>query len=164
VKRSPRTSPQCTATNSLGFRCGHNAIPNSDKCQFHTSSEQPFEDLDPPIVEIKDPVEFSSAQEFAKAVLESEEFFDYVVAGIKSRKIPAVLILRLMDYAEGWGKPPERVEHTGKDGEAIVTEVRRVIVYAAPQEEPKATNSEILELDGEDLDIPLIPVAPRRMH
>lgn len=182
MKRTFRTQPQCTATSSLGLRCGHSALVDSDRCQFHPRSQEEIpaiqeEILDPPVVEIQNtppndpPVEFTSAQEFAKAVLESQEFFSYVLSGLASRKIPAALLLRLMDYADGWGKPPERVEHTGKDGEAIVTEVRRVIVHTMP-EEPKLSQqlpqiSSItpdVEIEDGDMDIPMIPVAPRKMH
>jgi hypothetical protein len=49
--------------------------------------------------------------------------------------LPSAVITRLMDHA--WGKPVERVEHTGKGGEPIVTEVRRVIVHVQePEAEP----------------------------
>lgn len=79
-------------------------------------------------------LEITDAQEFAKAVLESRDFREYVFYGIRKRDIPPTVLLRLMDY--GWGKPAERVEHTGKDGEPIqVTEVRRVIIRSAPTPE-----------------------------
>ena len=69
-----------------------------------------------------------AAAEFATLVLSSREFRTYVRSGLVLGDLPPALITRLMDY--GWGKPPERVEHTGKDGKPIevVTEVRRTIV------------------------------------
>jgi hypothetical protein len=71
-----------------------------------------------------------SAKDFADTVLNSLEFRHYIVAGLKIGNLPSAILTRLMDYA--WGKPPERVEHTGKDGKPIetVTEVRRVVVHA----------------------------------
>ena len=65
---------------------------------------------------------------FSQAVLRSEEFRIYVAEGLTRKNLPPAVMLRLMDH--GWGKPPERVEHTGKDGAPIITEVRRVIVRA----------------------------------
>lgn len=66
---------------------------------------------------------------FAQAVLNSFEFRQYIVNGLRLGELPAAVIVRMMDLA-GWQKPPERIEHTGKDGNPIetITEVRRVIV------------------------------------
>lgn len=163
MKRIQNSLPRCTALNSLGFRCGHNAVPNSDRCQFHPleipavlakADDEPIENP---------PFEIDNAQQFARDVLHSVEFREYIAINLRNGKIPAVVILRLMDYAEGWGKPPERIEHTGKDGEAIVTEIRRVIVHTK-EEEKQLPDIESVVVDEESLDLPLIPVAPRRMH
>ena len=69
-----------------------------------------------------------SAKEFAALVVHSHEFKRYIVNGLTIGDIPPAILCRLMDYA--WGKPTERVEHTGKDGAPIetITEVRRVLV------------------------------------
>lgn len=74
-----------------------------------------------------------SGKEFARAVLDSREFKQYVSTSLKACTIPSAILTRLMDYA--WGKPPERVELTGKDGKPIeqITEIRRVIVRPEPQ-------------------------------
>lgn len=70
------------------------------------------------------------AEKFCKAVLDSFEFRQYIVHGLTLGSIPAAVMLRIMDKA-GWQKPPEQIEHTGKDGKPIeITEVRRVIVQA----------------------------------
>lgn len=71
------------------------------------------------------------AEAFCKAVLNSLEFRRYIVNSLTLGSLPSAVMLRLMDMA-GWQKPPERIEHTGKDGQPIetVTEVRRVVVRA----------------------------------
>src|SRR5678810_302396 len=75
-----------------------------------------------------------SAKDFAVKTLSSKEFQLYIRNGIIAGDLPSAIVLRLMDY--GWGKPPERIEHTGKNGEPIesITEVRRVIIHAVPAE------------------------------
>lgn len=77
------------------------------------------------------------AETFCKAVLNSREFRRYIVNGLTLGELPSAIMIRLMDMA-GWQKPPDRVEHTGKDGQPIVTEVRRVLVHVAQQEEDDA--------------------------
>jgi hypothetical protein len=83
----------------------------------------------PRLEDIKDP------KAFAEAVLDSYEFRQYIVNGLRLGELPAAILIRVMDLA-GWQKPPERVEHTGKDGEPIqtVTEVRRVVIRASEEE------------------------------
>jgi hypothetical protein len=82
---------------------------------------------------------FQTAEEFSQAVLSSPEFFRYIINSLALGTLPSGVLTRLMDY--GWGKPPERVEHTGKNGQPIeVTEVRRVIVRHSPvveEDEPQ---------------------------
>lgn len=77
-----------------------------------------------------------TGKSFADAVLRSEEFRLYIVEGLTEKTLPPAVLCRLIDH--GWGKPPDRVEHTGKDGQPIetITEVRRVIVRM-PVEEPE---------------------------
>jgi hypothetical protein len=76
--------------------------------------------------------DITDSKAFALAVLDSREFRQYIVSGLTLGNLPgfASILGKLMDHA--WGKPPERVEHTGKDGKPIetITEVRRVIVRA----------------------------------
>lgn len=55
-------------------------------------------------------VEVKDAKAFAKAVLESKDFREYIIYGLRNRDISPTVIIRLMDYAEGWGKPVEQVE------------------------------------------------------
>jgi hypothetical protein len=73
-------------------------------------------------------VDVSDTKEFCKRVLESREFRQYILQGIVMHMIPPAILTRVMDH--GWGKPPEKHEHTGANGEPIktITEVRRVIV------------------------------------
>ena len=72
---------------------------------------------------------------FSDAVVQSEEFRLYVIEGLTERDLPPAVLCRILDHA--WGKPPERVEHTGKDGQPIesVTEVRRVVVHVQGESE-----------------------------
>lgn len=72
--------------------------------------------------------DIADSRVFSLAVLDSREFRTYVVNALTLGTLPAAVLCRLMDYA--WGKPPERVEHTGRDGRPIetVTEVKRTIV------------------------------------
>lgn len=88
-------------------------------------------------------LEITDAKQFAKAVLESRDFRQYIVFGLRSGKVPPAVMLRLMDYADGWGKPVERVEHTGKDGQPIetVTEVRRVVIRVDARPEPETIDA-----------------------
>lgn len=73
--------------------------------------------------------DITDSKAFAKAVLESREFRQYIVNGLTLGDLPSAILCRLMDY--GWGKPVERVEHSGPDGQPIetVAEVRRVVVH-----------------------------------
>jgi len=89
----------------------------------------------PPRPEPKKP-ELLSAQEFALEIVSSPEFVTYIKNGVMCGDLPSAIVCRLMDYA--WGKPPDRVEHTGKDGNPIVTEVRRVVVHVGETEEAQA--------------------------
>lgn len=75
-------------------------------------------------------LESLSGREFADAILSSRIFRRYIIDGMRLGTIPATVMTRFFDYATNWGKPPDRIEHTGRDGRPIetVTEVRRVIV------------------------------------
>ena len=79
--------------------------------------------------------DITDSKAFALAVLSSREFRSYIVNSLVLGELPSAVICRLMDY--GWGKPPERVEHTGKDGRPIetITEVRRVIIRGQQPEQ-----------------------------
>jgi hypothetical protein len=108
--------------------------PTEESILAEELAESPFLD-----VQITDP------QEFAQAVLQSRDFRQYILIGLQTQELPSSVILRLMDYA--WGKPVERVEHTGKDGQPIVTEVRRVVIRV---------NATPVEDVSEEVDHPLI--------
>jgi hypothetical protein len=70
------------------------------------------------------------APTFAKAVLDSREFRQYIVHGLTLGTIPPAILTRIMDLA-GWVKPAKTIEHRDGDGNLVgtVTEVRRVIVH-----------------------------------
>lgn len=92
---------------------------------------QPEPPAEPSLVDITD------AKAFGKAVMESREFRQYIVDGLRLGNLPGFssILGRFMDHV--LGKAPDRVEHTGKDGQPIetVTEIRRVLVR--PQAEPE---------------------------
>lgn len=76
-----------------------------------------------------------TAQQFCEACVNSYEFRRYIVNALALGDIPAGVVTHLMNRA--WGKVPDKIEHTGKDGAPIetVTEVRRVIVRRTVEEE-----------------------------
>lgn len=86
--------------------------------QLETRTEPTVERL----LDVTDP------KAFCAGILESREFRQYIVHGITLGDLPPAVMCRIIDHA--WGKPPDRIEHTGKDGNPIetITEVRRVIV------------------------------------
>ena len=84
---------------------------------------------------ISELLDTSDPVEFCKQILDSREFRQYLFTGIACGDIPPAVMCRVIDHA--WGKPVDRVEHTGKDGQPIetVTEVRRVIVRVGERAE-----------------------------
>lgn len=68
-----------------------------------------------------------TGREFARAVCDSVDFRRYIVGGLRSGDLPPAIGTRLMDHA--WGKPVDRVEHSGVNGQPIITRVERVIVH-----------------------------------
>ena len=88
-----------------------------------------------------DAVDVTDPKAFAEAVLGSREFRRFVVDGLLTGELAPGIITRLMDHA--WGVPPKKLELTGKDGQPIVTEVRRVIVRAPLLEDEDAPHREV---------------------
>ena len=79
--------------------------------------------------------QITDGREFGLAVLNSLEFRRYILLGLSLGTLPGFtsILGRLLDHAIG--KAPERVEHTGKDGQPIeITEVRRIIVRPSQQQ------------------------------
>ncbi len=71
--------------------------------------------------------DIADGEAFAQAVLGSLGFRRYIINGLTLGDLPPAILGRLIDH--GWGKPPERVEHTGKDGgPLLIQEVRSIIV------------------------------------
>jgi hypothetical protein len=73
-----------------------------------------------------------TARSFCRGILSSHEYRLSIERRIFLNELPAAVECLLYHYA--YGKPTERVEHTGKNGDPIVTEVRRVIVRAEPRD------------------------------
>ncbi len=71
-----------------------------------------------------------SAHEFAEILVNSLEFRRYLVFGLTLGNLPGFtsILGRVLDHL--WGKAPDKLELTGKDGQPfeVVTEVRRVII------------------------------------
>jgi hypothetical protein len=67
-------------------------------------------------------------QQFALAIIHSPEYRASILDRIKLGTLPPVIERWILDTA--MGVPTKRVEHTGKDGGPVVTEVRRVIIRA----------------------------------
>lgn len=92
---------------------------------------EPETPLEVKLVNVKDP------KEFADAVIDSQEFREYIVNGLRIGTLPGftTLLAKIVDRSS-WGKTPDKLELTGKNGEPLetVTTVRRVIV-SAPEEE-----------------------------
>jgi hypothetical protein len=74
--------------------------------------------------------EIGDAEKFCKAIVATREFRQYIMHGIALGDLPPAVVTRILDHA--WGKPPDKLEVTGRDGQPIetVTEVRRTIVPA----------------------------------
>jgi len=79
-------------------------------------------------------------REFCEAFLQTREFRQYLMNGLALGDISPAILGRIMDQV--WGKAPDRVELTGKNGGAIetITEVRRVIVHAEDEDPYVLTN------------------------
>ncbi len=67
-----------------------------------------------------------TAEEFATKILESQVFRTYIINGLTLGELPSAIVCRLMDY--GWGKPLERVVHSGPNGGPLIAVVERVII------------------------------------
>lgn len=78
---------------------------------------------------------------FCQKLLETREFRQYLMNGIVLGDLPPAVMCRVIDHA--WGKPVERIEHTGKAGAPIITEVRRVIVRAENQDDEPIPRREV---------------------
>lgn len=72
-----------------------------------------------------------TVRDFCRGVLQSREYRQSVLDRITLGLLPPAVECKMYDYA--YGKPPDRVEHTGKDGRPIesITEVRRVVIHVA---------------------------------
>ncbi len=88
---------------------------------------------------------------FCEAVVKSPDFRTYIVLGLRLGNLPAAVLCRVLDHA--WGKPPDKVELTGKDGKPIehVTEVRRTIVHVIEDRRqlPESEQIQAEVIDGE---------------
>lgn len=96
-------------------------------------------------VDFEELANIEDATKFCQKIVQTREWRQYIMNGVVLGDLPAAVATRIMDHA--WGKPPERIEHTGAGGNPIVTEVRRIIVRANEQPsfdehpEPKRTTT-----------------------
>jgi hypothetical protein len=76
-----------------------------------------------------------AAETFAKQILSSAEYRSSLQRRVVMDELPPAVETMLWHFA--YGKPKERIEHTGKDGQPIetITEVRRVIIRATPPQD-----------------------------
>jgi hypothetical protein len=119
-----------------------------NRCAFHSTKdekEKAFADRENalaaarenapyrlPLSVVLQALENPTSQVIAKTVLTSLEFYEYISEGLRTKSIPPTLLLRMMDYAEDWGKPVV-VQSNGK--EEVISEVRRVVVHAKESQE-----------------------------
>jgi hypothetical protein len=82
-----------------------------------------------------------TVKDFCRGVLESREYRQSVLQRVTLGNLPPAVECRMYDYA--YGKPPDRVEHTGADGKPMemITEVRRVIVRVPIEDEEQLAES-----------------------
>jgi len=110
------------------------------KSLAETLGVEPLQTSAPPpsVTEIDPDV---SSRDFCRQIIASAEFRRYILHGLTLGDIPAAVVCRILN--EAWGKPVERVEHSGPDGDPIVTEVRRVIVRVAERQRDEFEDSNI---------------------
>ena len=112
--------------------------------KFQTLASTLGVDLDPKIAEYNEAVKQHdhklspldpdlSPRDFCRQVVASPEFRRYLLNGFVLGDLPPAVVCRVLDHA--WGRPVERHELSGPDGDPIITEVRRVIVRAKPVED-----------------------------
>jgi hypothetical protein len=78
-----------------------------------------------------------TAKQFCRALLATPQYRESLLRRILMDDLPPAVECKLWEYA--YGKPVDRIEHTGKDGHPIetITEVRRVIIRShIPEDEP----------------------------
>ena len=94
----------------------------------HPSEREPERDEYDVLLDVSDP------KDFCRKLCASRMFRRYILNSIILGDLPPAIALRVVDH--GIGKTPDRIEHTGKDGQPIetVTEVRRVIVRSHSQD------------------------------
>jgi hypothetical protein len=91
---------------------------------------------DPPPEPTGDRMEdITDPKAFGEAILFSREFRQYIMDGLRFGSTPGFAGILKFFLEHTLGKPPDKLELTGKDGQPIetVTEVRRVIVRVASQ-------------------------------
>lgn len=93
--------------------------------------DAPSQPASDPLIDITDP------DAFCEAVIKSREFRSYIMLGLRLGNLPGFSSILKYVLERHWGKVPDRVEHTGKDGDPIITEVRRVIVRTREDNYPE---------------------------
>jgi len=122
---SPATRRRCLATTDDNQPCTGFPLKKENVCAVHIRDAAKFrnvrqieaeekQDTAPVEDNLNDPInvllEITDSKDFAKAVLDTREFREYIIDGLRGRDLPSSVVLRLMDYADGWGKPVEKVE------------------------------------------------------
>lgn len=81
-----------------------------------------------------------TAESFCRNIIASPEYRQSILNRIILGGLPPAVECLMWHYA--YGKAPDRVEHTGKDGAPIITEVRRIVVHvnAEQSDESVATS------------------------
>jgi len=88
----------------------------------------------------REPLFELSIKDFCRGVLSSREYRQSVFDRVALGTLPPAVEIRMYDYA--YGKPVDRIEHTGEGGAPIITEVRRVVVRAEDRQPETNDKSE----------------------
>jgi hypothetical protein len=99
--------------------------------EFLGASDPPSAPSEARLEDITDP------RAFGEAILLSREFRSYILDGLRFGQTPGFSGILKFFLEHTLGKPPDKLELTGKDGAPIetVTEVRRVIVRRSMHDE-----------------------------
>lgn len=84
------------------------------------TADAPLQVVEPDILDL-------TGIEFCQGIVDSREYRESILRRVLLDELAPAVECRLLDMA--WGKAPQRLEHTGKDGQPIeITRVERVII------------------------------------
>ena len=117
------TRRRCLAITDDGEQCTGLPLKKENVCSVHLRDAAKYRGIKQDVMPLPAPdsveqspsvvdelLDITDSKEFAKAILDTREFREYIIDGLRRRDLPSSVMLRLMDYAEGWGKPVEKVE------------------------------------------------------